>query len=207
MHWEVNLSNHHMTENISLSLSLSLSLSRTAIDDDCQLTQPLGYNMAEFPLTPMFARMLLTSGLWYTHTYLLKHLFGVLLDTFGCSEEAVTIAAMLQVHHVFNQSSRQKAAAVSQTTSPHCPFISPPLTHTLSLSHTHTHTHTLTGDCQEEVQCVRRRSLDPAQHLQCLHQGMAIINHLSHHTRTMLFAAIVPQGLKMVSTAFPQLQG
>ena len=33
-----------------------------AIDDDCHLTQPLGLNMAEFPLSPMFARMLLTSG-------------------------------------------------------------------------------------------------------------------------------------------------
>ena len=39
---------------------------------------------------------------------------GCLLDTFGCSEEVVTIAAMLQVHHVFNQSTRQKATAVSQ---------------------------------------------------------------------------------------------
>lgn len=34
----------------------------SAIDDDCQLTKPLGVNMAEFPLSPMFARMLLTSG-------------------------------------------------------------------------------------------------------------------------------------------------
>jgi ATP-dependent RNA helicase DDX35 len=66
-----------------------------ALDDDCQLTQPLGLNMAEFPLSPMFARMLLTS------------------DTFGCSEEAVIVAAMLQVHHIFNQPTRQKAAAES----------------------------------------------------------------------------------------------
>ena len=34
-------------------------------------------------------------------------------DTFGCSEEVVTIAAMLQVHHAFNQSIRQKVALVS----------------------------------------------------------------------------------------------
>ena len=91
-----------------------------AVDDDCQLTQPLGYNMAEFPLAPMFARMLLTSGTcWSYNTYsviiVASHVTVVcLLDTFGCSEEVVTIAAMLQVHHVFNQSTRQKAAAVSQ---------------------------------------------------------------------------------------------
>ena len=36
-----------------------------------------------------------------------------LIDTFGCSEEALTVAAMLQVQHVFTQPSRAKAAAVS----------------------------------------------------------------------------------------------
>ena len=34
-------------------------------------------------------------------------------DTFGCSEEALTVAAMLQVQHVFTQPSRAKAAAVN----------------------------------------------------------------------------------------------
>ena len=33
-----------------------------AINDQCELTQPLGLQMAEFPLNPMFARMLLLSG-------------------------------------------------------------------------------------------------------------------------------------------------
>ncbi|CAI8014753.1 Probable ATP-dependent RNA helicase DHX35 [Geodia barretti] len=77
----------------SMLHALELLYALGALDDDCQLTQPLGHNMAEFPLPPMFARMLLTS------------------DTFGCSDEAVTITAMLQVHHVFNQTSRQKASA------------------------------------------------------------------------------------------------
>ena len=36
-----------------------------ALDDDGKLTNPLGMQMAEFPLNPMFARMLLLSG---THT-------------------------------------------------------------------------------------------------------------------------------------------
>ena len=39
-----------------------------------------------------------------------------LTDTFGCSEEALTVAAMLQVQHVFTQPSRAKAAAVSNYT-------------------------------------------------------------------------------------------
>ena len=34
-----------------------------AINDSCQLTEPLGLQMAEFPLNPMFARMLLHSGM------------------------------------------------------------------------------------------------------------------------------------------------
>lgn len=34
----------------------------TAIDEDCNLSSPLGLQMAEFPLTPMFSKMLLESG-------------------------------------------------------------------------------------------------------------------------------------------------
>ena len=33
-----------------------------ALDDDGCLTSPLGVNMAEFPLEPMLAKMLLVSG-------------------------------------------------------------------------------------------------------------------------------------------------
>ena len=33
-----------------------------AINEACELTEPLGLRMAEFPLNPMYARMLLVSG-------------------------------------------------------------------------------------------------------------------------------------------------
>lgn len=32
------------------------------LDKDCRLTEPLGMRIAEFPLNPMFAKMLLESG-------------------------------------------------------------------------------------------------------------------------------------------------
>ena len=54
-----------------------------AIDSDSKLTTPLGVQIAEFPLEPTMAKMLLCSG------------------EFKCSHEIVTIAAMLQVQHVF----------------------------------------------------------------------------------------------------------
>jgi hypothetical protein len=34
----------------------------SALDDNGNLTSPLGLRMAEFPLTPMFSKMLLVSG-------------------------------------------------------------------------------------------------------------------------------------------------
>lgn len=76
----------------SMLQSVELLYALGAIDESCELTE-LGLKMAEFPLNPMFARMLLLS------------------DTFGCSEEMLSIAAMLQVQHVFLLPSRQKAAA------------------------------------------------------------------------------------------------
>lgn len=54
-----------------------------AIGDDGQLTRPLGQHMAELPLPPQLAKMLLVSG---------EH---------GCSEEILSIVAMLQVQNVF----------------------------------------------------------------------------------------------------------
>ena len=64
-----------------------------ALDDNCQLTSPLGLNMAEFPLQPMYAKMLLSS------------------EEYGCSEEAVTTAAMMQIQNVFVTPSNQKITA------------------------------------------------------------------------------------------------
>eukprot|EP01147_Barroeca_monosierra_P005417 gene5417-8882_t len=54
-----------------------------ALDGECHLIDPLGIQMAEFPLPPMQAKMLLCSA------------------EFGCSREITIIVAMLQVQHVF----------------------------------------------------------------------------------------------------------
>lgn len=65
-----------------------------AIDENASLVDPLGSQMAEFPVDPMLSKMLLTSG------------------DFGCSEEACTLAAMLQVENVFFSTSNKKREAV-----------------------------------------------------------------------------------------------
>ncbi|KAH9490800.1 ATPdependent RNA helicase [Bulinus truncatus] len=58
---------------------LELLYALGAIDAAGNLTSPLGLKMAEFPLTPQFSKMLLSSG------------------DFGCSEEAIIVAAMSQI--------------------------------------------------------------------------------------------------------------
>ena len=65
-----------------------------AIDRNASLIDPLGNQMAEFPVDPMLSKMLLTSGV------------------FGCSEEACSLAAMLQVENVFFSTSNKKREAV-----------------------------------------------------------------------------------------------
>ncbi|XP_071957723.1 probable ATP-dependent RNA helicase DHX35 [Antedon mediterranea] len=72
---------------------LELLYALGGIDDSAKLTQPLGVRMAEFPLDPMFAKMLLVSG------------------DFGCSEEILTITAMLQVQNIFFTPRNQKIQA------------------------------------------------------------------------------------------------
>lgn len=69
--------------NIISALDILYALK--AIDDEGALTDPLGLQMAEFPLSPAFSKMLLVS------------------EEFGCSEEILTIAAMLQVQNIFSQ--------------------------------------------------------------------------------------------------------
>jgi len=64
-----------------------------AIDENANLTDPIGIQMAEFPLDPMLAKMLLSS------------------EKFGCSDEACTLGAMLQVENVFFFSSHKKREA------------------------------------------------------------------------------------------------
>ncbi|XP_046842076.1 probable ATP-dependent RNA helicase DHX35 isoform X1 [Xenia sp. Carnegie-2017] len=73
--------------------ALELLYALEALDDDGCLTTPLGVNMAEFPLEPNLAKMLLVSG------------------EFGCSEEILTIAAILQIKNVFVTPSNEKRAS------------------------------------------------------------------------------------------------
>ncbi|XP_038077283.1 probable ATP-dependent RNA helicase DHX35 [Patiria miniata] len=72
---------------------LELLYALGGIDDHAKLAQPLGVRMAEFPLEPMFAKMLLVSG------------------EFGCSEEILSIAALLQLQNIFQTPSNQKGKA------------------------------------------------------------------------------------------------
>jgi len=64
-----------------------------AVDTNAHLTNPIGINMAELPLPPMLGRALLASS------------------DLGCSDEMLTIAAMMQIENVFVSSSKDKAAA------------------------------------------------------------------------------------------------
>lgn len=68
----------------------------TGLDHYGRLTDPMGVRMAEFPLSPMFAKMLLESG------------------NFGCSKEIASIAAMMQIQNVFVVPPNQKKVAVSE---------------------------------------------------------------------------------------------
>ncbi|XP_048776032.2 probable ATP-dependent RNA helicase DHX35 isoform X2 [Ostrea edulis] len=72
---------------------LELLYALQALDNNGNLTSPLGLQMAEFPLPPMFSKMLLMSG------------------EFQCSEEAVIIAAMTQIQNVFITPLGEKFAA------------------------------------------------------------------------------------------------
>ncbi|CAD6190390.1 unnamed protein product [Caenorhabditis auriculariae] len=62
---------------------LELLYALEAVDEKCLLTNPLGTQMAEFPLPPMHSKCLLKSG------------------EFECSEEMVTIISMMQIQDVF----------------------------------------------------------------------------------------------------------
>ncbi|KAG2225110.1 hypothetical protein INT45_011793 [Circinella minor] len=63
--------------------ALELLYSLNALDDVGRLTIPLGIHLAEFPVDPMLGKILLASG------------------DFKCSEEIVSIAAILSVQKVF----------------------------------------------------------------------------------------------------------
>ncbi|KAH8411897.1 hypothetical protein KR222_001356 [Zaprionus bogoriensis] len=65
-----------------------------AIDEEGQLTKPVGFLLAELPFSAMLSKMLYISG------------------KMGCAEEIITIIAMLQVQSVF---SRPASAAAQQS--------------------------------------------------------------------------------------------
>eukprot|EP01133_Synstelium_polycarpum_P015465 gene15465-18352_t len=72
----------------SLTRALEVLYALGALDDAAKLTERIGMVMAEFPIEPPFAKMILASA------------------TFGCSDEVLTIAAMLNVQGIFvNQTS------------------------------------------------------------------------------------------------------
>uniref|UniRef100_A0A8C3WHJ2 Probable ATP-dependent RNA helicase DHX35 n=1 Tax=Catagonus wagneri TaxID=51154 RepID=A0A8C3WHJ2_9CETA len=78
----------------SMVQALELLYALGGLDKDCRLTEPLGMRIAEFPLNPMYAKMLLESG------------------NFGCSQEILSIAAMMQIQNVFVVPSNQKSQAI-----------------------------------------------------------------------------------------------
>uniref|UniRef100_A0A8C2HAS1 Probable ATP-dependent RNA helicase DHX35 n=1 Tax=Cyprinus carpio TaxID=7962 RepID=A0A8C2HAS1_CYPCA len=77
----------------SMVQALELLYALGGLDQYGRLTDPMGVRMAEFPLSPMFAKMLLESG------------------NFGCSKEIVTIAAMMQIQNIFVAPHNQKKSA------------------------------------------------------------------------------------------------
>ncbi|KEI40652.1 uncharacterized protein L969DRAFT_16014 [Mixia osmundae IAM 14324] len=69
--------------SVMLARALEFLYSLKALDDYGRLTRPLGMRMAEVPVDPMMAKILLDS------------------DEFSCSQEILTIAAMTSVQNVF----------------------------------------------------------------------------------------------------------
>lgn len=67
----------------ALIRALELLYSLGAIDDNCQLAEPLGTQIAEFPVEPTLAKVLLSSF------------------QYGCTEQILSIASVLSVGDVF----------------------------------------------------------------------------------------------------------
>lgn len=71
----------------NLIIALELLYALGCLNENGALEGDLGLKMAEFPLTPQFSKMLLSSG------------------DFECSEEILTITAMTQIENIFQQPS------------------------------------------------------------------------------------------------------
>nr|CAD7591847.1 unnamed protein product [Timema genevievae] len=76
----------------NLLLALELLFALEAIDKSGQLTKPLGVIMAEFPIIPLYSKVLIISG------------------EFGCSEEIISILSLVQVQNIFNKPSSGRAS-------------------------------------------------------------------------------------------------
>ncbi|THU55710.1 hypothetical protein C4D60_Mb11t09440 [Musa balbisiana] len=63
--------------------ALEVLYSLGILDEDAKLTSPIGYQVAEIPLDPMISKMILSAC------------------SFGCSEEIITIAAVLSVQSIW----------------------------------------------------------------------------------------------------------
>jgi ATP-dependent RNA helicase DDX35 len=79
----------------ALTEALELLYSLNAIDDSAQLKEPFGKLLSEFPLEPMLATILLNSS------------------KFKCTEEALTICAMLSVQNVFYLPEKKRTEAIT----------------------------------------------------------------------------------------------
>ncbi|XP_024156527.1 probable pre-mRNA-splicing factor ATP-dependent RNA helicase DEAH9 isoform X4 [Rosa chinensis] len=75
--WPASPSSEAMVRALEVLYSLGV------VDDDAKLTSPTGFQVAEFPLDPMISKMILSSG------------------ELGCSEEIITIAAVLSVQSIW----------------------------------------------------------------------------------------------------------
>ncbi|KAG0502404.1 hypothetical protein HPP92_002476 [Vanilla planifolia] len=67
----------------SMIRALEVLYSLGILDEDAKLTSPIGYQVAEIPLDPMISKMILAA------------------DTLECSEEILTIAAILSVQSIW----------------------------------------------------------------------------------------------------------
>lgn len=76
----------------NLLSALELLYALNAIDDSGQLTDPLGVRMAEFPVSPLHSKTLISSG------------------EFGCAEEIASIMAALQVQNILTKPGGGQAA-------------------------------------------------------------------------------------------------
>ncbi|XP_071701244.1 probable pre-mRNA-splicing factor ATP-dependent RNA helicase DEAH9 isoform X2 [Rutidosis leptorrhynchoides] len=75
--WPASPSSEAMVRALEVLYSLGV------LDDDAKLTSPVGFQVAELPLDPMISKMIIAS------------------DQLGCSEEIITVSAILSVQSIW----------------------------------------------------------------------------------------------------------